>query len=145
MHIPTYVGLQVLRIATRSFSNIFVSYSIALVVTSSSLFCYLQILYQFYFSRFYIALSRTELFINLCNAFPSLSPFFSASILYCVLNSHSVLAIVYVMYFCFALFQSQSQKMLQILIIKHILFFAKKVSHQFFNITNRNTIKISNL
>ena len=29
--------------------------------------------------------------------------------------------------------------------MKHILFFIKKVRHQFFNIANRNIIKISNL
>ena len=52
-------------------------------VAFNSLF---QVLHQFYFSIFSIVLPYLALVINLCNAFSSLSPFFSAFMLFCVLN-----------------------------------------------------------
>ena len=66
------------------------------------------------------------LFINLYNTFPSLSPFFSASILFYVSN-----------------LTSQSQIKLKVFIMSDIFPIIKKVKHQFRNSSTRNYTKSS--
>ena len=71
IHIQTYAGLLniwivlILRIATISFSNIFVLQSMVLMSIWSSLFCCLPVLRQLMSLMFSIVLPHTALFINL--------------------------------------------------------------------------------
>ena len=63
-----------LRITAKSLPNIFDTHSLVLMPILNSLFCCLQVLYQFL--KISIVLSYIGLFINLNNAFASLPPFF---------------------------------------------------------------------
>ena len=93
MHIPIYADLLsvkvtfFLRIATKSLSSILCDIEIGLDVHFKQSFFFYKLYIDSFFLTFPIVLPYTALFINLCNAFPSLSPLFSASILFCVLNS----------------------------------------------------------
>ena len=74
-------------IATKSLTNIFVTYNLILMSILNNLFQVFFKSISILFFKFCIVLPYTALFINLCNTFPSLLPFFSASTLFCALNS----------------------------------------------------------
>ena len=84
IHIPRYDSFLsfnvtlLLCIVTKSMSNIFVYFKYS--------FLLLKGLTPILPPKFSIFLLYTSLFINLYSAFPSLSPFFSASIHFCVLT-----------------------------------------------------------
>ena len=124
----------------------FVTYSMVLMSILYTLLL-LTSLTLILFLKFSIVLPYTAFFINLYNAFPSLPPFFSASILFCVLN------LIYGFNHCDWLSADKRRTFWFLIPVSNKVasfhneehtFSIKKVRHQFFDITNRNIINMSN-
>ena len=132
---------MLLRIAM---SNIFCDISFGFDIHFKYSFLFLVSLASILFLKFSIVLLFIVFLCSLiCTMLFHLCHHFSASNLVCVLIRHMVLAIVFDGILIHNGFFSFNPS-LKVFIMKHILFFIKKVRHKSFNITNRNIIKISN-
>ena len=137
MHMSAYAGLLdvnmilLLWIATKSLSNIFLTYSLVLISFLSSLFHFLQVLHQFSFSNFpllyyiqHCSLIHTTLF-RLCSYFFLLLLFSVLNLTYGFNHCHWINSNIQCIYLVLNLIFSK----IVVFIIKHILFFIKRCRH----------------
>ena len=92
IHVPTYAGLLsvnvtfLLLIVTKSLSKIFVTYSLVLMSFLIRNFCCLQALHQFSLLSFPLLYHMQHCSLVCTALFPSLSLFFSASVIVLLVN-----------------------------------------------------------
>ena len=133
MHMPTYAGLLSVNVTllwfnvTNHVQIFFVTSSLVLVSTSTSLFCCLQFLHRFYFLSFPLSYHAQNFSLTCSTFFHLFHHFFSASILFWVLNLTNRFSHCDWLNYNTQFFFSFSPTVKKVLITKHILLFIEKI------------------